>query len=365
MRLDRNIIFYKSNHPGMDSSPQHKGLLQTNPRDLTIGMYVAELDRDWSETNFPIQGFYIRNRKTIERIEATCAYVFVDPRRYDSKLGSVKLHAVPDSGPKEHAEPAKPTAKERLAPVKPHVYEDSVEVKEEVAVASASLADAESILQDCVIKLQETGGFDINAIETAITPLVQSVMRNQTALAALTRMRHLDNYTFSHAIACAVWAAVLGREIGLPPDDINEIAFACSIMDLGKTALPVELLTSPDQPSPEQWKKLRGHVMEGSRLLQENGVTDPRILAVVETHHERHDGSGYPNGLSGNQIPPFGRIAGIVDSYDAMISERPYAQARPSYHAIQEIQSNADKLFQQELVDYFVRAIGVFRWGRS
>jgi HD-GYP domain-containing protein (c-di-GMP phosphodiesterase class II) len=108
---------------------------------------------------------------------------------------------------------------------------------------------------------------------------------------------------------------------------------------------------------------LRDHVKRGLDLLTENGLSDEKVLSTIGTHHERHDGSGYPNGLTGNKIPAFGRIAGIVDSYDAMISERPYAEARSSYKAIQEIQSNSDKLFQAELVDYFIKAIGMFPVG--
>ena len=347
----------------MEPQAKYKGLLRTNPTDLTVGMYVAQLDRDWAETNFPLQGFYVRNQRMIERIDKACAYVFVDPRRYDSKLGEVKLHAVPNETTKHAAVKPKLSARERLVPKQPKVYRDTVAINEELPVATTSLAEAEEILQTCVVKLQSTGGFDVNAIENAITPLVHSVMRNGTALAALTRMRRMDDYIFSHAISCSVWGAVLARELGLPPRDVNDVAFACALMDMGKTTLPLELLRSPEEPSEEEWALLRSHVQRGADLLDENGVTDTRIITAIQTHHERHDGSGYPNGLSGNKIPAFGRIAGIVDTYDAMITERPYAKARSSYQAIQEIQKNADVLFQKELVDYFIRAIGVFPVG--
>ncbi len=348
----------------MEPQPKYKGLQRTTPSDLTVGMYVAQLDRDWAETNFPLQGFYVRNQRMIERIDKACSYVYVDPRRYDSKLGGVKLHAVPNKVTKhETEEHSKLSARERLIPKKPKQYSDSVSINDELPVATTSLAEAEEILQSCVVKLQANGGFDVNAIENAITPLVQSVMRNGTALAALTRMRRMDDYIFSHAISCSVWGSVLARELGLPPRDINDVAFACAMMDMGKTTLPLDLLRSPNKPSDEEWELLRSHVDRGVDLLSENGVEDARILSAIRTHHERHDGSGYPNGLAGNKIPAFGRIAGIVDSYDAMITERPYAKAKSSYQAIQEIQHSADTLYQQELVDYFIRAIGVFPVG--
>ena len=347
----------------MEAQAKFKGLQRTLPRELTVGMYVAELDRPWKETNYPIQGFYIRNQGMVRKLDEEHQFVYVDPRRYDSSLGEVKLHAVAPGNPEAVVKKPKLSARERLTPIKPTVYEDTIETKDELPVAESSLDDAEHVLRECVAKLQSSGGFDIEAIEEAINPLVHSVMRNQTALAALARMRKIDDYLYSHAISCSVWGAVMGRQLGLPPKDINALATTCAVMDIGKTNLPVELLTKPDAPSDEEWTLLRQHSDMSVELLERNGMTDTRILNAVRTHHERHDGSGYPDQLEGNKIPAFGRIAGIVDAYDAMISTRPYAQARSSYNAVQEISRAADTLFQRELVEYFIKAIGMFPVG--
>lgn len=344
----------------MEAQAKFKGLQKIAPKDLTVGMYVAQLDVDWKETSYAVQGFYIRNQSTILKLSDKHAYVYVDPRRYDSKLGDVKLRAVTKGS--QSTRP-KLSARERLQPAKPVEYEDQHETQEELPAAESSLNEAEVVLRECVAKLQSSGGFDVEAIEAAITPLVQSVMRNHTALAALTRMRKINDYVYSHAISCSVWGAVVGRQLGLPPGDIDALATTCAVMDLGKTALPLELLSSPEHPTDEEWQILRGHVELGLELLERNGMKDPRILNAVRTHHERHDGSGYPDGLSGNKIPAFGRIAGLIDTYDAMISVRPYAAARSSYQAVQEIHNQADKAFQPELVEYFIKAIGVFPVG--
>ena len=218
-------------------------------------------------------------------------------------------------------------------------------------------------MRGCVHKLQSTGGFDIDEIERAINPLVASVMRNKSAMAALLRMRAVDDYTFSHAIANAVWGAILARQLGFPPKDIDQIALACSLIDIGKSGLSPELLAQPQAPSDEQWVLLKSHVDKGLALLADNGVVNRKVVMALETHHERFDGTGYPKGLAANEIPLYGRIAGIVDSYDAMISERPYAVARSSYAAVQEMQKQAGVLYQKELVEQFIQAIGVFPVG--
>lgn len=346
----------------MDAQPKYKGLQKLETRHLTVGMYVAQLDKDWEETDFALQGFYVRTQSAIERLADLHPFVYVDPRRYDSKMGEVKLHAVGKAKQTADSD-RKLTARERLQPKKPRIYEDSATTAEEFVTAETTLEEAEQVLQDCVVKLQSNGGFDVDAIESAITPLVESVMRNHTALAALARMRKTDDYLYSHAISCSVWGAVIGRQLGLPPKDINALATTCALMDIGKTKIPVELLNAPRELNEEEWEILRGHVDSGADLLEEQGLDDQRILNAIRTHHERHDGSGYPHGLEGNRIPAFGRIAGLVDTYDAMISDRPYATAQSSYQAIQEIHRGADTLFQTELVEFFIKAIGVFPVG--
>ncbi len=345
----------------MEAEASLTGLKKTAVDNLTIGMYVAQLDKKWEDTDYPVQGFYIRSRQGIDRLARECAYVYVDPRRYDSSLTDVKLQVIS----RVRRTPEEPEASNvtRIQPRKPRVYQDSVELGKELEPARTSLEDAVDIMRGCVGKLQATGGFDIDEIERAINPLVASVMRNKSAMAALLRMRALDDYTFSHAISNAVWGAILARQLGFPPPDIDAIALSCSLLDIGKVNLPPELLVQPGAPTPDQWEILKSHVGEGMKLLEENGMKNNKVLLAVQTHHERFDGSGYPDGRVGTEIPLYGRLAAVVDSYDAMISERPYAEARSSYGAAQELQKQSDVLYQREIVDHFIQAIGVFPVG--
>lgn len=346
----------------MEAEASLAGLKKTFVNNLTIGMYVAQLDCAWEDTDYPVQGFYLRSRQGIDRLARVCEFVHVDPRRYDSSLTDVKLQVI--SRVRKKPEETKASSNvTRIQPRKPRVYQDTVELGNELEPAKTSLEDAVEIMRGCVGKLQATGGFDIDEIERAINPLVASVMRNKSAMAALLRMRALDDYTFSHSISNAVWGAILARQLGFPPPDIDAIALACSLLDIGKVNLPPELLVQPEAPTPEQWEVLKGHVGEGMKLLEENEVRNQKVILAVRSHHERFDGSGYPEGLGGTEIPVYGRIAAVVDSYDAMITERPYAAAKSSYGAVQELQKQSDVFYQREIVDHFIQAIGVFPVG--
>jgi HD-GYP domain-containing protein (c-di-GMP phosphodiesterase class II) len=328
--------------------------------NLIIGMYVSRLDRPWLDTPFAVQGFYLRTDASIQRIGKICEYVFVDPRRYDTSLVDMR-HAQGRRKP----EPRKASDRRQInvRPAKPYAHEETALLAEEFAPAKAAVSHAVEVIDQCLSRLDSDGTLDAGRLRGAIEPIVASVVRNKEAAAALVRMRDFDDYTYSHAISCSVWAAVLGKELGYPPADLEVLSFGCALVDLGMTKIPMELLEQVSALDESQLALLRQHVAFGLEIASEAGLRDVAVGNIIKTHHERFDGSGYPNGLMNAQIPIFGRIAGLVDSYDAMISPRPYNPAQTSYNALLELEQNGDQLFQKELVEYFISAIGIFPVG--
>jgi HD-GYP domain-containing protein (c-di-GMP phosphodiesterase class II) len=193
--------------------------------------------------------------------------------------------------------------------------------------------------------------------------LVDSVLRNSTAMTLLIRMQQKDDYTSSHSLETAVWALVFGRHLGLDKESLKAVGLGGLVLDVGKTRIPVQLLNKKDNLTDVERAYLQTHVDIGLEILHEQGGVDSRVLDMVATHHERFDGSGYPKGWKGNQIPVFGRIGGIADSYAAMTSDRPYANAKSSYDAMRELKFLSDKQFQAEMVEQFIQAIGIFPVG--
>jgi len=355
---------------------------------LQIGMYVAQLDRPWLETPFLFQGFYIRDQDEIRDLQAYCDYVYI--LREDEPGAASSGHGMRDrmaDGPR--GEGPLPTGRRwfRLPAVfrrtqgrkKPRAdaalveepqytrpgmfYQDTESIENELKTATAIHDDAVFTVHEVMDNLRTSDKLDVQRLESAVTPMVDSILRNPAALSCLVRLQQKDDYLYHHSLACLVWATILGRHIGLSHEDLNVIALGALLLDVGKTRVPDELLHKPETLDAQEMALMRAHVEFGLEILDETGDVDSRVKEMVAHHHERYDGTGYPDGLKGNQIPVFGRIAGIVDAYDAMITPRPYAQPMSSYEAFRQLRSLADIEFQAELIDQFTQAIGVFPTG--
>lgn len=161
----------------------------------------------------------------------------------------------------------------------------------------------------------------------------------------------------------AVWAVILGRQIGLHRDELKTLALGCAMCDIGMTQLPTELLEQAEGLTQQQQRIIQAHPKMGADLLSRSSTVSFEVIAIIENHHERMDGSGYPRGMDGATIPILARIAGIVDAYDAMITPRPYANVRTSHEAAQELIDAKGRLFQDVLVEQFIQAIGLFPTG--
>lgn len=348
----------------MEGMQSNQGLDKLPIERLEFGMFVTKLDRPWLETSFAIQGFYLRDKRTLKRLITECTFVYVDPLRYKSQYAMPKLRVVvANDSPRPARNNLSKTRLRHITPDAPKVYEDQVETNDELVPARTSIDDAVAILEPIIKKIRTAGCLEISQIEAAVTPLVESVLRNKDAVAALLRIRSLDDYTYSHCISNAVWAAILGRHLGYTVKQINKLAMGCALLDVGKVCIPQELLIKPGPPTETEWEIIREHVAAGLVILDASSVTDRDLVTMVAMHHERYDGSGYPNNLEGPSIPAYGQIAGIIDTYDAMITERPYAAALSSYDAVNKLHRSADVLFQKELVEQLTQAIGVFPTG--
>jgi len=338
-------------------------------------MFIAQLDRPWLETPFLFQGFYIRDGDEINELKKHCKNVFVSQETLpqtatvDARSVVKPSNGGEDAAPKKKRFSLRSFFRTRESPSGDDFeqtnvfYKETTTLKDEIHTASSVQKQAMDTLQGVMQDLRNKGELEIGPLESTVTPMVDSVLRNSAALACLMRMQKKNDYLYQHSLASAVWAAILGRQIGLNRSDLDVLALGAMLLDVGKTQIPIEILTKPGRLDDKETAVMRRHVQFGLDILDKAGNVDSRVFDMAANHHERYNGTGYPNGISGNAIPVFGRIAGIVDAYDAMTTSRPYANLLSSYDALRKLRVLADVEFQAEIVDQFTRAIGAFPTG--
>ena len=322
--------------------------------DLEIGMYVSGLDRPWLETPFVLQGFLLETDKDIVRIRKHCNYVYIDSEK--SQLEEATIRRKVRNRPR--------LTKEQLFPSrKLKNYSDNADWKDEYPKAESAVQALSKTLEDIFTNVAQGGGLDMARVKRAVEPMIDSITRNPDACIWLARMKQEDQYTYQHSLGASIWAVALGRQLGLPKADLRSLAIGGLLFDVGKLQVDKELLYADRKLTDEEFETMKLHVKLGVDAIQQGGVMNQDVIDMVSYHHERHDGSGYPEGLAGDRIPIFARIAAIVDCYDAITSHRSYARATSPSIAIKKLYEWKDIDFQAELVEEFIQAVGIYPAG--
>lgn len=178
----------------------------------------------------------------------------------------------------------------------------------------------------------------------------------QTALALSRAMDARDSYTGDHSQRLAEWAVAVAEVLGLDEEARRDLYWAALLHDIGKLGIPDEVLLKPGPLTPEEWQIMRRHPDIGAEILRAVPRFE-RVAQIIQSHHERWDGSGYPRGLKGEAIPIEARILAVVDSYGAMVDERVYRPPRSHEEAVEEIRRNAGRLYDPRVVEAFLQVL--------
>nr|WP_227663572.1 HD-GYP domain-containing protein [Marinobacter persicus] len=328
--------------------------------DLEIGMFVSDLDRPWHQTPFPIQGFHVRSQADIQAVVSHCRWVMID---VDEGRASLSAGGAGFGSGSSLRGQGRETLK--LPPLnirQPVRYQTEQPLEKEVKACQRLLADAERALQDTFVTLQSGKTPDTRPAEAVTRKVVASVVRQPNALLWLSRTRQFDDLVYRHALNTAVWALVCGRQLGLKEELLNHLGLGCLLSQVGKTTLPRELLRHEQQLSREDYQQYRSYVSRGVEMLAQSGL--PRaVMTVVENHRERHNGSGFPQGIRGDRIPVLAKVAGIAEFFESLVAPREDHSPLTPARAVALLYDMRNIEFQEDLVETFIQAIGVYPTG--
>lgn len=309
---------------------------------LTIGMYVVELDRPWSETAFLFQGFRIRQQQEILLLGEVCQFVWVDARR--------------SFGAKQQLEDnLLSLAAEQLQP-----QIAKVEFSQEMQQAEPAFHSAREQSLRILEAVRLGHELDVVQVKVVVKECVESMLRNPGAMLWLARIKVSDEYTAEHSLRVAIFAIALGRELNLRQGELEHLGMCGMLHDVGKIKVPNEILNKPGALTPHELRIMQSHASEGRKLLMSNQQVTAAAVDVAYSHHERLDGRGYPRGLDAPRIPYFAKIVAVVDAYDAINSDRVYSKGKSSLEALRILFEASGSHFDAELVGLFVRRIGIY-----
>jgi HD-GYP domain-containing protein (c-di-GMP phosphodiesterase class II) len=203
---------------------------------------------------------------------------------------------------------------------------------------------------------------DAAGFQPLVDDITASVMRNPGALISLARLKTQDDYSYMHSVAVCALMVALAHEYGFEEGACRQAGLAGLMHDIGKVTIPVEVLTKPGRLSPEEWLVVRAHPEAGHAMLLEARGAGPAVLDVCLHHHEKMDGSGYPQRLSGEEISLLARMGAVCDVYDAITSDRAYKAGWEPAHAIAQMSSWKGH-FDPAVFALFVKCVGIYPVG--
>ena len=343
--------------------------IKVDMNELSLGMYVSGLDRPWSQTPFPLQGFYLRELGELNKLKGLCSYVYIDIEKGRGPISSrlIRRDAPPVTGFKTAGrESATATVNEPIAPLKiqRNFYHEVILLQKEVKKAKQLHQKIYNEVVDVIRRLehQPPENIYLGDAQKLVSEMVDSVIRNPDAFTWLSRLQEKDAYIYSHVIRASVWAILFGRHIGLPKRDLDVLAMGVLLKDIGRTKLNPALISNRSR-TPAEELVYEKFIDLGADILRKMTGLEPRVISVVKTHCERLNGSGFPQHLVGDKIPLLGKIAGIVTYYDQITNPRGSRNPIAPSKAVAKLYELRNIQFQEELVVEFIRAIGLYPTG--
>jgi HD-GYP domain-containing protein (c-di-GMP phosphodiesterase class II) len=247
------------------------------------------------------------------------------------------------------------------------------------AIATRAVSSAFNTARDAMSRGKRLAPDTVEALQDVVRRILEQIESSGGVALALADLSSADGYTFQHSIDVTAVGLMIGhryftsqgwtdfrgeRHYDQVEERLSTLGLGLLLHDIGKLAIPLGILNKPGKLTPEEWTIMKSHPRAGVDML-DGSQWSPLIKSVVLRHHERWNGSGYPDGKTGAEIHPMARIAAVADVYDAITSERLYAPARPASDGVRAIIEGNATLFDPEVVDAFCRVVAPFPAGTS
>lgn len=333
-----------------------------NLRKITVdqlrpGMFLNEMCGSWMDHPFWNTRFLVENPADIQSLRASAVKeVWIDiARGLDVSDGDVP--------PTDETRAESEARNERELVetlVQPTIVVPRVELAAEVKRAAALCGKAKGEITAMFSEARMGKAVAPEKLEPLVEEISNSVQRNPGALISLARLKTQDDYTFMHSVAVCGLMIALARQLGLDQQQIREAGMAGLIHDLGKAMVPLEILNKPGKLTDEEFTLMKEHPRFGYDMLVEGAGVGEVSLDVCLHHHEKVDGSGYPDHLNSETISLFAKMGAVCDVYDAITSDRPYKAGWDPAVSIRKMNEWSKGHFDPHVFQAFVKSVGIY-----
>jgi HD-GYP domain-containing protein (c-di-GMP phosphodiesterase class II) len=325
-------------------------------KDVCLGMYIHELKGAWIDHPFWRTHFVLKDPADLQKLQESPVREVVIDASLGLDLAPADIKPAPDS------DKTIMSTNEAPKPLPSSRKSKQVTFEEEQAQAAKIIASSRHEIESMFSDLRLGKTIAVNSVLPIVEEISESVTRNMHALVSLVRLKTIDDCTYMHSIAVCALMTALARALGLSEAEVRQAGLAGLMHDVGKAAIPLEILNKPGALSEQEFEVVRHHPRLGHHLLMEASITDPVTLDVCLHHHEKVDGSGYPEKLGADQISLFAKMGAVCDVYDAVTSTRPYKPAWEPGIALKRMAS-WEGHFDMNIFKAFVRSLGIYPIG--
>lgn len=317
-------------------------------------MYVSDLNCDWIPHHNMQKEGRIPNQKIIDELKRRgIKEVYIDTDRGIDEEDAYSQQEVEQQN----------QSKLDTASLLDMAIAGTVSVDEELFKANKIHSQAKSIMTGVLSDVKFGKPLETEHFDDLADGMIDSVIRNHNALACLGRIRAKDNYLMEHSINLAVLMGIFAKAMKIDRETMHQAMVGALLHDIGKIMVPDAILHKPGKLDVSEFEKMKQHVVFSRELLKKTPGISPLTVNVAAQHHERIDGSGYPEGLTGCQICREGKMVAITDVYDAITADRCYHKGLAPTAALKKLLEWSGTHLEESLVHTFIRSMGIYPVG--
>lgn len=325
--------------------------------DLRLGMYVQEICGSWMEHPFWKKSFDLTSEGDLHTLK-TCGIreVWIDTGRGLDVEGEA-VAATPEEEQQHIEQELQLAAQEEIKPVQ------RVSIRQEMQRARAVLEQGKSAVISMFGEARMGNAINVGDAAPLVEEISYSISRNPEAFLNLARLKNADDYTYLHSVAVCGLMLALGKQLGLEGRVLKSAGVAGLLHDVGKALIPDNVLNKPGKLTDEEFAVIKGHPRKGWEILNISEGADEIALDVCLHHHERVDGRGYPESISGDKLTLFARMGAVCDVYDALTSNRCYKNGWEPAEALRKMAEWREGHFDERVFHAFVKTVGIYPTG--